>query len=156
LAISLHCFIPLIRIKISILHLYSLTFVEYEMTDVKIRELDWYLRDHLFKQSNKGRLEFEQKILPSEMIKTYLRYRDENIDEISQLVDIVVGDLLHHQVIKMSDSHSFELSSTLRRLQCAKCYYISYLAEEEEQACLRCNSRTLAEFPNKRIKRSEQ
>jgi NAD-dependent SIR2 family protein deacetylase len=126
------------------------------MTDVKIRELDWYLRDHLFRQSNKGRLEFEQGILPSEMIKTYLRYRNDDIDAISQLLDIVVGNLLHHQVIKMNDSHSFELRGTLRRLQCSKCHYVFYLAEAEELACLRCNSRSLAEFPNKRIKRPDQ
>jgi hypothetical protein len=126
------------------------------MTDVRIRELDWYLRDHLFRQSNKGRLEFEQRMLPSEMIKTYLRYRNDDINEISQLLDIVVGNLLLHHVIKMNDSHSFELRGTLKRLQCFKCHYVSYLAEEEELACLRCNSRTLAEFPNKRIKRSDQ
>jgi hypothetical protein len=126
------------------------------MTDVKIRELDWYLRDHLFRQSNKGRLEFKQRMLPSEMIKTYLRYRNDDLGEISQLVDIVVANLLHHHVIRMNDSHSLELRGTLRRLQCSKCYYISYLAEAEELACLRCSSRTLAEFPNKRIKRSEQ
>ncbi|MGA7367798.1 MAG: hypothetical protein WBX01_01625 [Nitrososphaeraceae archaeon] len=126
------------------------------MADVRIRELDWYLRDHLFRQSNRGILEFEQRTLPSEITKTYLRYRNDDIDEISQLVDIVVGNLLHQQVIKMRDGHSFELLSTLSRLQCSKCYYISYLAESEEVACLRCNSRTLAEFPKKRIKHSEQ
>ena len=126
------------------------------MTDVKIRELDWYLRDHLFRQSNKGRLEFEQRMLAAEIIKTYQRYRNDGIDEISQLVDIVVSNLLHQHVIKMKDGHSFELGGTLSRLQCSKCYYISYLAEAEELACLRCNSNTLAEFPKKRIKHSEQ
>jgi NAD-dependent SIR2 family protein deacetylase len=126
------------------------------MTDVKIRELDWYLRDHLFRQSNRGRLEFERRMLPSEMINTFLRYRNDDIDEISQLLDIVVGNLLHHHVIKMNDSHSFEVRGTLRRLQCSKCYYVSYLAEAEEQACLRCSSRTLVEFPNERIKRPDQ
>jgi hypothetical protein len=134
--------------------LYILSLFEFEMTDVKIRELDWYLRDHLFRQSNKGRLEFEKKMLPSEIIKTYLRYRNDDIVEISQSVDIVVGNLLHQHVIKMKDGHSFELGGTLRRFQCSKCYYVSYLAEAEELACLRCNSYTLAEFPKKRIKHS--
>ena len=78
------------------------------MTDVKIRELDWYLRDHLFRQSNKGRQEFEQRMLPSEMIKTYLRYRNDDIDQISLLVDIVVGNLLHQHVINKKDGDSFE------------------------------------------------
>ena len=150
----------LIRIShqgnISILHLYTLTLFGLGMTDVKIRELDWYLRDHLFRQSNKGRLEFELRMLPSEITKTYLRYRNDDIDQISQLVDIVVGNFLHQRVIKMKDGRSFELGSTLRRLQCSKCYYVSYLAEAEELACLRCNSSTLSEFPKKRIKHSEQ
>lgn len=125
------------------------------MTDVKIRELDWYLRDHLFRESNKGRQEFEQSMLPSEITKTYLRYRNDDIDQISQLVDIVVSNLLHQHVIKKKDGDSFELPGTLTRLQCSKCYYVSYLAEVEEVACLRCNSRTLAEFPKKRIKHSD-
>lgn len=126
------------------------------MTDVKIRELDWYLRDHLFRQSNKGRLKFDQRLLPSEIIKTYLRYRNDDVGEISRLADIVVGNLLYRHVIKMKDVQSFELRGTLRRLQCSKCYYVSYLAEVEELACLRCNSKTLTEFPKKRIKPSEQ
>jgi hypothetical protein len=126
------------------------------MTEVKIRELDWYLRDHFFRESNKGRLEFEQRMLPSELIKAYLRYRNDDISEISRLVDIVIGNLLHQHVIKMNDGHSFKLVGTLRRLQCSKCYYVSYLAEAEELACLRCNSKTLDEFPKKRIKHSEQ
>lgn len=122
------------------------------MTDVRIRELDWYLRDHLFRQSNKGRQEFEQRVLPSELIKTYLRYRNDDLDQISQLVDIVVGNLLHQHVIKKKGVDSFELHGTLKRLQCSKCYYVSILAEAEEIACLRCNSRTLDEFPKKSIK----
>ena len=126
------------------------------MTEVKIRELDWYLRDHFFRESNKGRLEFEQRMLPSEIIKAYLRYRNDDTSEISRLVDIVIGNLLHQHVIKMKDGHSFELVGTLKRLQCSKCYYVSYLAGAEELACLRCNSKTLDEFPRKRIKHSEQ
>ena len=122
---------------------------------MKIRELDWYLRDHFFRQSNKGRLIFEQRMLPSEIIKTYLRYRNDDIGEISQLLDIVVDILLHHHVIKMKDSYTIELCGTLKRLQCSKCYYVSYLAEAEELVCLRCNSRTLNDFPNKGIKRFE-
>lgn len=127
----------------------------FGMTDVKIRELDWYLRDHLFRQSNKGRQEFEQRMLPSEIIKTYLRYRNDDIDQISQLVDIVVGNLFHQHVINKKDGDSFEVRGTLRRLQCSKCYYVSYLGEAEEAACLRCNSRSLEEFPKKRIKNSD-
>ena len=122
------------------------------MTDVKIRELDWYLRDHLFRQSNKGRQEFEQRMLPSEIIKTYLRYRNDDIDEISQLVDIVVGNLLHQHVIKKKDGrfvratwHS-EASSMLQMLLCIVSWGSRGIA------CLRCNSRTLEEFPKKRIK----
>ena len=126
------------------------------MTEVKSRELDWYLRDHFFRESNKGRLEFEQRMLPSEIIKAYLRYRNDDTSEISRLVDIVIGNLLHQHVIKMKDGHSFELIGTLKRLQCSKCYYVSYLAEAEELACLRCNSKTLDEFPKKRIKHSDQ
>ena len=121
------------------------------MTDVKIRELDWYLRDHFFRQSNTGRLKFEKKMLPAELVKLYLRYRNDNIDEISQLLDSVIGSLLHRNVIKMYDDHdSFELCGTLKRFQCSKCYYISYLMEAEDLACLRCSSNALDEFPKKR------
>jgi hypothetical protein len=121
------------------------------MTDVKIRELDWYLRDHLFRQSNTGRLKFEKKMLPAELVKSYLRYRNDNVDEISQLLDGVIEGLLHRNVIKMYDDHnSFELYGTLKRFQCSKCYYVSYLTEAEELVCLRCNSDTLDEFPKKR------
>jgi hypothetical protein len=121
------------------------------MTDVKIRELDWYLRDHLFRESNKGRQEFEQKMLPSEIIKTYLRYRNDSIDQVSQLADIVINNLLHKRVIDKEDGSSFKLRGKLKRLQCSKCYYISYLAEEEDLTCLRCNSGSLEEFPKKRV-----
>jgi hypothetical protein len=139
------------HIKISVLFVYILYQYEFRMTDVKIRELDWYLRDHLFRQSNKGRREFERSTLPSEMVKTYLRYRNESIDQISQLVDITIGDLLNRHVLDKKNGDSFELRGTLKRLQCSKCYYISYLTEEEEIACLRCNSRSLEEFPKTRL-----
>jgi hypothetical protein len=138
--------------NIGILYLSILSLFGFGMTDVRIRELDWYLRDHLFKQSNKGRQEFEQRDLPPELIKTYLRYRNDDLDQISQLVDIVVGNLLHQHVIKKKDVDSFVLRGTLKRLQCSKCYYVSILAEAEEISCLRCNSRTLDEFPKKSIK----
>jgi NAD-dependent SIR2 family protein deacetylase len=121
------------------------------MTDVKIRELDWYLRDHLFRQSNTGRIRFEKKMVPAELVKLYLRFRIDNVDEISQLLDGVIDSLLHRNVIKMYDDHnSFELCGNLKRFQCSKCYYISYLTEAEDLACLRCNSTTLDEFPKKR------
>jgi NAD-dependent SIR2 family protein deacetylase len=121
------------------------------MTDVKIRELDWYLRDHLFRQSNTGRIRFEKKMVPAELVKLYLRFRNDNVDEISQLLDGVIDSLLHRNVIKMYDDHnSFELCGNLKRFQCSKCYYISYLTEAEDLACLRCNSTTLDEFPKKR------
>jgi NAD-dependent SIR2 family protein deacetylase len=121
------------------------------MTDVKIRELDWYLRDHLFRQSNTGRIRFEKKMVPAELVKLYLRFRNDNVDEISQLLDGVIDSLLHRNVIKMYDDHnSFELCGNLKRFQCSKCYYISYLTEAEDLACLRCNSTTLNEFPKKR------
>lgn len=120
------------------------------MTDVKIRELDWYLRDHLFRQSNKGRQEFEQRSIPSEMINTYLRYRNDDINEIFQLVDIVVDNLLNRHVIKKIENDTFELYGGLNRLQCSKCFYVSYLSESEERACLRCKSGMLNEFPKKK------
>jgi hypothetical protein len=117
---------------------------------VKIRELDWYLRDHLFRQSNKGRQEFDQRLLPSEMINTYLRYRNDKINEISKLLDIVIDNLLNRQVIKKIDIDIFELISGLNRLQCSKCFYVSYLSDPEERACLRCMCSVLNEFPKRR------
>lgn len=118
---------------------------------MKIRELDWYLRDYLFRQSNKGRQEFEQRLLPSELVSTYLRYRNDNVNEISQLVTDVVENLRQRRVIKMKDGgNRFELYGSLKRLQCSKCFYVSYLSEAEEIACLRCNSNVLHEFPKKK------
>jgi hypothetical protein len=120
------------------------------LTDVKIRELDWYLRDYLFRQSNKGRQEFDQRLLPSEMIKLYLRYRNDKINEISKLLDIVIDNLLSRQVIKKIDIDIFELISRLNRLQCSKCFYVSYLSDSEERACLRCMCSVLNEFPKRK------
>lgn len=120
------------------------------LSDVKIRELDWYLRDYFFRQLNKGRQEFDQRLLPSEMVNTYLRYRNDKINEISELLHTVVDNLLNQQVIKKIDIDTIELTGRLNRLQCSKCFYVSYLSDAEERACLRCMCSVLNEFPKRK------
>ena len=44
--------------------------------DIEIKEFEWYLRDHLFRQSNQGRQQqqFKKESLAQEMTSLYLRY----------------------------------------------------------------------------------
>ncbi len=51
--------------------------------DIEIKEFEWYLRDHLFRQSNQGRQQqqqqqqqFKKDSLAQEMTSLYLRFRN--------------------------------------------------------------------------------
>lgn len=130
-----------------------------------IKELEWYLRDHFFRQSNKGITRFERKSLTRDLITLYLRYRNYSLERINEMINPVLEDLISRRVIKIKDNKnnnyknfnsnnhnliSFELMSLLSRLQCSKCYYISYLGTAEPKNCLRCSSTNLHEFPTAR------
>ena len=119
------------------------------MSEVAIKELEWYLRDHLFRQSNAGKSTFRKESLPGEMISLYLRYRSADPQQLSQLMTPVVDSLVARKVLNQ-EGGELVLLSKLARLQCAKCFYISYLAEAEPRACLRCQHTDLYDFPKKK------
>jgi hypothetical protein len=101
---------------------------EKRVKDVEIKEFEWYLRDHIFRQSNnQGRHKFQKETLVKEMMNLYLRYRNSNLENLNEMVNLVSENLLSRKVIKMnSDTNkSLELTSNLSRLQCSKCFYIS-------------------------------
>ena len=119
------------------------------LEDRRIKEFEWYLRDHLFRQSNQGRQQFKEESLAEEIISLYLRYRDSNLHNMNEVKNIVVENLVHRQVIKRMEN-SLELTGKLTRLQCSKCFYISYLSDNEPRNCLRCSSFDLRDFPKKK------
>ncbi len=119
------------------------------MPDTAIRELDWYLRDHLFRQSNAGKAAFRRESLPSEMAGLYLRYRNADLQQLSETMTYVLEALVAKKVLEWG-SNELTLPGRLARLQCAKCFYINYLADAEQRACLRCQHGELHDFPGKK------
>jgi hypothetical protein len=119
------------------------------MSDAAIRELDWYLRDHLFRQSNAGKNTFRRESLPSEMATLFLRYKNADLQQLSQLMVPVLEGLVARKVLEQG-GNELRMPGRLARLQCAKCFYINYLAESEPGACLRCQHNELHDFPKKK------
>ena len=119
------------------------------MSEAAIKELDWYLRDHLFRQSNAGNNAFRKESLPGAMISLYLRYRNADLQQLSQLINPVVDSLVARKVLNQEEGELM-LRAKLTRLQCAKCFYVSYLAEVEPRVCLRCQHKDLHHFPKKK------
>ena len=119
--------------------------------DVEIKEFEWYLRDHLFRQSNQDRRQqqFKKESLAQDMTSLYLRYRNSTSQHMNEMITAVVENLTSRQVLKKFEN-SLELTSTLSRLQCSKCFYISYLSSNEPRNCLRCVSNELHDFPKKK------
>jgi hypothetical protein len=119
--------------------------------DIELKEFEWYLRDHLFRQSNQGRQEqqqFKKGLLAQEMTSLYLRYRNSSLQHINEMINAVVENLISRKVLKKFEN-SLELTSRLSRLQCSKCFYISYLSSNEPRNCLRCSYSELRDFPKK-------
>jgi hypothetical protein len=48
--------------------------------EIEITEFEWYLCDHLFRQSNQVRERFRKDQLGKEMSNLYLRYRTSNLE----------------------------------------------------------------------------
>jgi hypothetical protein len=119
------------------------------MSDTAIRELDWYLRDHLFRQSNTGKSSFRRESLPGDMATLYLRYRNADLQQLSQLMDPVLQCLVARKVVEQ-DGNELKMPGKLARLQCAKCFYINYLSDAEQRSCLRCQHAELHDFPRKK------
>jgi hypothetical protein len=126
---------------------------EKRVKDVEIKEFEWYLRDHIFRQSNnQGRHKFQKETLVKEMMNLYLRYRNSNLENLNEMVNLVSENLLSRKVIKMNSDtdKSLEVTSNLSRLQCSKCFYISYLSSNEPKNCLRCSCTELYDFPKRK------
>jgi hypothetical protein len=119
--------------------------------DIEIKEFEWYLRDHLFRQSNqRRRQQFKEESLTQEMTSLYLRYRNSTSQHMNDMINAVVEKLISRQVLKKFEN-SLELTSRLSRLQCSKCFYISYLSSTNEpRNCLRCSFNRLHNFPKKK------
>jgi hypothetical protein len=117
--------------------------------DSAIRELEWYLRDHLFRQSNSGKTSFRRELLPHEMVTLYLRYRNIDPQQLSSTMTSVIEILTSKKVMKQ-DSDELKLLGRMRRLQCVKCFYINYLTDAEPRYCLRCQHSELHDFPKKK------
>ncbi len=120
------------------------------MLDIQANEVEWYLRDHFFRQFNQGRQYFKKELLADDMISLYFRYRNSNLQDMNDMISAVVENLISRQVIKKTENNSLELTSRFSRLQCSKCFYISYLNGNEPRNCLRCSSNELHNFPKKR------
>jgi hypothetical protein len=121
----------------------------------EIKEFEWYLRDHLFRQSNQGRRQqqqqqFKKESLAQEMSSLYLRYRNSSSQHMNEMTNAVVEILISRQVLKKIED-SLQLTSRLSRLQCSKCFYISCLSSSNEaRNCLRCSFNELHDFPKKK------
>ncbi len=132
----------------------------------EIKELEWYLRDHFFRQSNKGIKLIERDSLSQDIITLYLRYRNYSLERINEIINPVLENLISRRVITSNDNNkesingdnyalkSFELTSPLSRLQCSICFYISYLGTSEPRNCLRCSSTKLRDFPSAKQKKT--
>ena len=120
------------------------------MSAADLRELEWYLRDHFFREFNYGKNQFKIESLPGEMIKAYLRYRNSDVNKMSVMINSVLKQLQSRLVIMQSDADSLELVGGLSRLQCSKCFYICYLSDNEPKKCARCSAAELHSFPKKK------
>lgn len=112
--------------------------------------MEWYLRDHLFRQSNAGKAAFRHESLPSDMATLYLRYRNADLRQLSEMMAPVLDRLVSRKVLEQSGSNELKLPGKITRLQCAKCFYINYLTDAEPRECLRCQHNELHNFPPKK------
>ena len=117
--------------------------------DPAVREVEWYLRDHLFRQSNAGKTSFRREFLPQEMVALYLRYRNSDPDQLSNIMTSVIEILTARKVVRQ-DSNELKLLGRMTRLQCVKCFYVNYLTEVEPRLCLRCQHSELQDFQKKK------
>jgi hypothetical protein len=115
-------------------------------SEIAIKELGWYLLDHLFRQSNAGKNEFSRESLPNEMATLYLRYRGEDPRQLSETMDPVIHYLILRKVIEQNGD-KLKMTGRLRRFQCAKCFYINYLNDVESRLCIKCKHDELHDFP---------
>jgi hypothetical protein len=121
-------------------------------SEIKLKEFEWYLRDFFFRSTNNNKntdlvVNFKRDEIPSSLRK-YLRYKSSDIEEISNLLEIVLIKLQKDKVLT-TDIKSVKIDSKLIRKQCSKCFYINYLSTNEPIQCSRCKSPDLHEFPKR-------
>jgi hypothetical protein len=119
------------------------------MSNIEINESEWYFRDFLFRNHNKGVLQLETETIPKNMIETYLRYRNVVLGHISSIIEIVLENLILSNFIERIDNF-VGIRDGISRLRCSKSYYICHLGNLESKVCLRCQSNELDTFPKKR------
>ena len=120
------------------------------MCKIEINELEWYFRDFMFRNHNKGVYQLETENIPNRIIETYLRYRDADRGHISSILEKVLEKLISSKFMERIDS-LVGIRDGISRLQCSKCYYICYLGNLESKVCLRCQSNALSTFPKKNL-----
>src|SRR5215204_3276816 len=81
------------------------------MRDIQTNEIEWYLRDHFFRQFNQGIKHFKMESLGGEMISLYLRYRNYNLQDMNNMITAAVENLISLRVIKKTENYSLELTS---------------------------------------------
>jgi hypothetical protein len=113
------------------------------------RELEWYLRDHFFRQAGKGRTQFQRSAIAGEMASLYLRYRGYDPQQLAESMSPILDDMVSMQILKQTGDN-LEVAGALFRMQCGKCFYVSYLAEKEPRTCQRCSGTELHEFPKRK------
>jgi hypothetical protein len=119
------------------------------MSKTQTNELDWYFRDFLFRNLDKRILPLEIENIPTKMIETYLRYRNEESSHISSILETVLENLVSSKLIERHDN-LVSIRYGISRLQCNKCHYICHIGNLEAKSCLRCQSNELVTFSKKR------
>ena len=121
-------------------------------SEITLNEFEWYLRDLFFRNSKDNKqleIDYLEKERIAENLKNYLRYRDLDILEIHNLLDIVLERMVKDNIIK-TDEKKVKIRSNIERKQCTKCFYINYLWENEIIKCKRCDTSDLREFQPKK------
>jgi hypothetical protein len=121
-------------------------------SEIKLKEFEWYLRDFLFRAINDNKntdllINFKKDDMSSSLRK-YLRYKHSDIEEISNILEIVLIKLQKDKVLTI-DNKNIKIKAKLTRMQCSKCFYINYLSINESIQCSRCNSPDLHIFPKR-------
>ncbi len=120
------------------------------MSDTELFELTWYLRDYLFRNHNQEGTEIVADNIPVKMKSLYLRYRNSNIEHLTELAKLVTEKLQETSVLIPFDGSKLKMNAMLDRWQCSNCKYISYLTNLEEMKCFRCGSKEIKEFMRRR------
>ena len=92
-------------------------------SEIKLKEFEWYLRDFLFRSINNNKntdllINFKRDDVSSSLRK-YLRYKNSDIKEVSNLLEIVLIKLQKDKVLTI-DNKNIKIDAKLTRTQCSK------------------------------------